>query len=458
LLATTTVRTSGRFASMSRNARASTEDDEIAEIARSSGAEVPFLRPCRLADDHTPTREVFAPAIDQLNADGRLDAVCCIYATAPFLCASGLRAGLRRLEQGDCTHVFAVTRYAFPIQRVTSGRRAGEHVLRPFPGARKVGRMELCRDERAQMSSHFVFRVDAAVEIGTGHVMRCLTLADALHREGNRCKFICRDQGGNLVKLIVERGHEVALLSRAQYKVPVDGELAHFGWLRASHDEDACDSLDYLTDLPFILYVASTGKPMIISTGMADAGEIGEALEAARSGGCKELALLHCVSGYPAPPEDYNLRTIPDMMERFGVTVGLSDHTIDNVTAVAAVALGATLIEKHFTLDRSGGGPDDSFSLEPSEFRELCAFARVAWSALGTIDYGRKSSEAGNTLFRRSLYFVKNLPAGATITGDAIRSVRPGFGLPPKLLDKVLGKTLAREALENTPVTMAHLK
>lgn len=204
-------------------------------------------------------------------------------------------------------------------------------------------------------------------------------------------------------------------------------------------------------DLPLIKYVAGTGKPMIISTGMADAEEIQEAIDAAREGGCKELAILHCVSGYPAPPEDYNLRTIPDMIQRFGLVTGLSDHTLDNTTAVASVAMRASIIEKHFTLDRSGGGPDDSFSLEPRELMALCRDCRTAWSALGQIDYGRKSSEQGNAKFRRSLYFVKDLKAGQIITADAVRSVRPGYGLAPKNLDRIVGKKLKRDVESATP-------
>ena len=177
---------------------------------------------------------------------------------------------------------------------------------------------------------------------------------------------------------------------------------------------------------------------MIISTGMADDEEIQEAIDAARSGGCKELAILHCVSGYPAPAEDYNLRTILDMRERFGLVTGLSDHTIDNTTAVTSVALGASIIEKHFTLDRNGGGPDDSFSLEPEDLVALCRDSKTAWQALGSVNYGRKCSEQSNVKFRRSLYFVKDLKAGDVITEDAIRSVRPGCGLAPKFLMKLL--------------------
>lgn len=205
-------------------------------------------------------------------------------------------------------------------------------------------------------------------------------------------------------------------------------------------------------DLPLIKYVASTGKPMIISTGMADAEEIREAVDAAYAGGCKELAVLHCVSGYPAPAEDYNLQTIPDMIRRYGLITGLSDHTLDNTTAIASIALGACIVEKHFTLDRNGGGPDDSFSLEPAELAALCSGTRTAWQALGQIDYGRKSSEAGNAKFRRSLYFVKDLRAGELITAEAVRSIRPGFGLAPKYMEEVLGKTAAQDIARGTPV------
>jgi pseudaminic acid synthase len=205
-------------------------------------------------------------------------------------------------------------------------------------------------------------------------------------------------------------------------------------------------------DLPLIKYAASTGKPMIISTGMADAEEIQEAIDAAREAGCKELAVLHCVSGYPAPAEDYNLRTIPDMIQRFGLVTGLSDHTLDNTTAITSVAMGASIIEKHFTLDRSGGGPDDSFSLEPAELASLCKGARTAWKAMGKVDYKLKTSEQGNIKFRRSLYFVKALKAGEIITNDAVRSVRPGFGLEPKYIDEVIGKRLNCDVSYGTKV------
>lgn len=211
-------------------------------------------------------------------------------------------------------------------------------------------------------------------------------------------------------------------------------------------------------DLPLIKYVASTGKPLIISTGMADADEIQEAIEAAREGGCKELAILHCVSGYPAPAEDYNLRTVPDMIQRFGLVTGLSDHTLDNTTAIASVVLGASIIEKHFTLDRSGGGPDDSFSLEPKELEALCRDSKTAWAALGRVDYGRKSSEQGNAQFRRSLYFVESLKAGDLVGANNVRSVRPGYGLSPKFFESIIGMRLVRSVERNTPVVWSALE
>ena len=197
---------------------------------------------------------------------------------------------------------------------------------------------------------------------------------------------------------------------------------------------------------------------MIISTGMADEVEIQEAIDAARLGGCQQLAVLHCVSGYPAAPAEYNLLTIPDMAKRFGLVTGLSDHTLGNVTAISSIALGASIIEKHFTLDRHGGGPDDSFSMEPADLASLCRDAFTAWEALGRIDYSRKASEKANVQFRRSLYFVKDMAAGETIDERCVRSVRPGFGLAPKHLASILGKRLAKDARKNTPVGPDHVE
>ncbi|OXX68148.1 pseudaminic acid synthase [Vibrio sp. V03_P4A6T147] len=208
-----------------------------------------------------------------------------------------------------------------------------------------------------------------------------------------------------------------------------------------------------LIDLPLIKRVAQTGKPMIMSTGMANEEEIAEAIQTARENGCKELVILHCVSGYPAPADQYNLRTITDMAERFDVLSGLSDHTIDNATAIASVALGACLIEKHVTMDRNGGGADDSFSLEPHELQALCKDARTAWAALGQVNYERTEAEKGNAKFRRSLYVVKDIKAGQAFTEENVKSIRPGFGLAPKYLEQILGQTAKVDIQRGTPLS-----
>jgi len=207
-------------------------------------------------------------------------------------------------------------------------------------------------------------------------------------------------------------------------------------------------------DLPLIREAASTGKPLIISTGMADQSEIHDAVNTALKYGSGAITLLHCISGYPAPADNYNLHTIKDMQSRFGVHVGLSDHTLDNATAIAAVALGAVMVEKHVTLDRNGGGPDDSFSLEEDGLRELCSSTKTAWESLGKVNYERTEAEKGSVKFRRSLYYVRALKEGDIITENDIRSVRPGFGLPPKYYDKLIGSKVIMSVEENSPVTL----
>ncbi len=217
-------------------------------------------------------------------------------------------------------------------------------------------------------------------------------------------------------------------------------------------DETAVDLLEDLntpaykvasfeaTDLPLIKYIAATKKPLIMSTGMANIEEIEEMVTAAREAGCNDLILLHCISSYPAPIEQSNLLTIPDMQKRLGVQIGLSDHTISNTASVVSVALGATLIEKHFILDRSEKGPDSDFSIEPDELKALCNDTKEAWSALGDAGYERKPAEEANIKFRRSVYFVKDMEAGEIITKAHIRRIRPGFGLPPKFEQQLIGK------------------
>ena len=229
-------------------------------------------------------------------------------------------------------------------------------------------------------------------------------------------------------------------------------------------DETAVDLLEELevpaykiasfeaVHLPLIARAARTGKPMIVSTGMADEGEIAEAVQAARDGGCAQLMLLHCISGYPTTPEEANLRTIADLRRRFGVQVGLSDHTLGTAVATAAVALGATAIEKHVTLRRADGGPDSAFSLEPSELARLVADARDAWAALGDVNYARTESEEGSLVFRRSIFAVADIARGEVLTNGNVRIIRPGHGLAPKHLPAVLGRRAARRIPRGTPI------
>ncbi|MGA2852570.1 MAG: pseudaminic acid synthase [Verrucomicrobiota bacterium] len=207
-----------------------------------------------------------------------------------------------------------------------------------------------------------------------------------------------------------------------------------------------------LVDIPLIRKVAATGKPIIASTGMATIAEIKEALGAARKAGAKQIALLKCTSAYPAKPEEMNLRTLPDMAERFGVPVGLSDHTMDIAAPVAAVALGACIVEKHFTLSRKFSGPDSAFSLEPDEFGKMVAAIRSAEKALGGVNYTISAGEKKSRKFRRSLFVVENVKAGEPFTGENVRSIRPGDGLHTRHLDEVLGKKAARDVKRGTPM------
>jgi len=206
-------------------------------------------------------------------------------------------------------------------------------------------------------------------------------------------------------------------------------------------------------DLPLIARVARCGKPMIISTGMCNLAEIQDAVTTARANGCREIILLHCVSSYPAVFEDANLATIPHLASAFDVVAGLSDHTPGSAAPAAAVALGACVIEKHFTLARADGGPDAAFSLEPHEFRALVEDCRNAWRAVGRVTYDVEGSEKANIVFRRSLYAVKAIAKGEAFTSSNVRSIRPGFGLAPKYLPRGLGRRAARDVAYGEPIT-----
>jgi len=213
-----------------------------------------------------------------------------------------------------------------------------------------------------------------------------------------------------------------------------------------------------IVDLPLIDIVARCGKPMIISTGMASEDEIAAAVDTAKAGGASGVVLLHCVSAYPAEIAQANVRTVPLLAQRFGVMAGLSDHTPGTAASVAAVAMGAVAIEKHFTLARADGGPDADFSLEPVEFAALVQDCHDAWRALGAASFNRGGVERANAQFRRSLYVVEDIPAGAPFTKANVRSIRPGLGLAPKHLPQVLGKTAARELKRGEPLAWAMVR
>jgi pseudaminic acid synthase len=212
------------------------------------------------------------------------------------------------------------------------------------------------------------------------------------------------------------------------------------------------------TDLPLIRRVAATGKPLIISTGMASIAELDDTVNAAREEGCKDLILLKCTSTYPATAKNTNIVTIPHMRELFGCEIGLSDHTMGVGVSVASVALGATVIEKHFTLNRADGGVDSTFSMEPSEMSQLVQESERAWQAIGQVSYGASKAELSSLVFRRSLYIVKDLKAGDVLTKENVRAIRPGLGLPPKYFEQIIGSKVNRDIKKGTALSWQLMK
>lgn len=305
--------------------------------------------------------------------------------------------------------------------------------------------------------------IDAAAATGCDAIKIQTYTADTITMDVDRPEF--RIEGG------LWNGRTLHDLYR-EAQTPYEWHAALFDRARARavilfsspFDETAVDLLDELgapafkiasfeaIDLPLIRYAAGKGRPLIISTGMANLAEIEAARAAALDAGAPGVILLHCVSSYPASFADANVRTVPDMAERFGCPVGLSDHTPGSAAAVAAVALGACVIEKHFTLARADGGPDAAFSLEPAEFAALVRDCRDAWAALGRAHYDLLGSERGNVAFRRSLYVSADVKAGEPLSRQNVRSIRPGHGLPPAELDAVLGRPAARDLTRGEPL------
>ena len=307
--------------------------------------------------------------------------------------------------------------------------------------------------------------VDAAATAGADAVKLQTYTADTMTLDVRAAGFVIEDPNS------LWSGRQLYDLYREahtpwEWHAPIMERAASHGMhcFSSPFDETAVDFLESLrvpaykiasfenTDLPLIRRVARTGKPVIISTGMATVAEIDEAVRTAREAGCRELVLLKCTSTYPATPENSNVRTIPSMRETFGCEVGLSDHTMGIGVAVAAVTLGAPLIEKHFTLRRADGGVDSAFSLEPEEFAQLRVEADRAWQSLGQVTYGGTRAERKSRVFRRTLYVSRDVRAGEPLTADNVRIVRPGFGLPPKYYDIVLGKRVNRDVPAGTPV------
>lgn len=307
--------------------------------------------------------------------------------------------------------------------------------------------------------------VEAAAKAGA-HALKLQTYtADTMTLDSAEGEFFIGDpdslwQGKSLYKLYDE-AH-----TPWEWHKPIFKRARELGLLAFStpFDETAVDFLETLnvpcykvasfenTDLPLIRKIAATGKPMIMSIGMATAAELDESIRAARETGCKDIVLLKCTSTYPATPENSNLRTIPHLAELFGCEVGLSDHTMGVGVAVASVALGASVIEKHFTLCRADGGVDSTFSLEPDEMQMLVVETRRAWEALGKTQYGATEAEKKSLVYRRSLYITRDLRAGEPLTGQNVRAIRPGLGLPPKWLDTIRGKHVNRDVKAGTPL------
>jgi pseudaminic acid synthase len=325
----------------------------------------------------------------------------------------------------------------------------------------------------AEMSGNHNQSLETALEIVTAaaeagaHAIKLQTYtADTMTLDINNGEFFINDEkslwmGSNLHDLYKQAN------TPWEWHRPIMARAAELGMICFSSpfDESAVDFLETLNvpaykiasfenvDLPLIRKVAATGKPLIISTGMATSAEIDDAVRTAREAGCKDLVLLKCTSAYPATPANTNVLTIPHMRDLFGCEIGLSDHTMGIGAAVAAVAHGASVIEKHFTLRRADGGVDSAFSLEPEELRALVVETERAWQSLGTVVYGPSAAENKSLVFRRSIYIAEDVKSGEVLTADNLRRIRPGFGLPPKYYEMLLGRRVNQDVKKGTPMS-----
>jgi pseudaminic acid synthase len=314
-----------------------------------------------------------------------------------------------------------------------------------------------------------LFLLQAAKEAGADAVKLQTYTPDTLTIPSDREVF--RVGGGTLWdgRALYDLYREAYTPWEWQPKLKAAAEELGLGFFSTAFDPSAVDFLEgmgvpahkvasfEIVDIPLVEKMARTGKPLILSTGMATREEIEEAMRAAREAGAEEIALLKCNSAYPAPPEEMNLRTIPCLAEIFGVPVGLSDHTLGISVPVAAVALGACIVEKHFILSRSDGGPDSAFSVEPQEFKAMVQALRIAEKALGEVRWGVNPSEEKSKIFRRSLFVVKDVKAGEMFTEENVRSIRPGMGLHPRHLKQILGRAARENAERGTPLGWKHV-
>lgn len=330
----------------------------------------------------------------------------------------------------------------------------------------------------AEMSGNHNQSLDRALEIvetaskaGANAIKIQTYTANTMTLDINERDFYIDDPGsiwnGNSLYKLYQQAH-----TPWEWHKPIFEKCNELGLICFStpFDETAVDFLESLdvpcykiasfenADIPLIRKVASTGKPIIMSTGMATVAELDESIRTAREASCKDLILLKCTSTYPATPENSNILTIPHMRDLFQCQVGLSDHTLGIGVAVASIALGATVIEKHFTLSRDDGGVDAAFSMEPDEFSLLVSESKKAWQALGRITYGPTEKEKPSLKYRRSLYVARDMKAGEAFTKENIRAVRPGFGLPPKYYDCLLGKKVREDVKMGTPVSWSLLE
>ena len=341
---------------------------------------------------------------------------------------------------------------------VIAGRHIGSK-HKPFVIAEMSGNHNQSLDRALRI-------VEAAARCGA-HALKLQTYtADTMTLKSDEGGFRIEDpnslwKGASLYKLY-EEAH-----TPWEWHAPIFARARELGMIPFStpFDESAVAFLEEMgvpcykiasfenTDLPLIRRVAATGKPMIISTGMASVAELHESVEAARGAGCKDLVLLKCTSTYPATADNTNIMTIPHMRQLFDCQVGLSDHTMGIGVSVASVALGATVIEKHFTLARADGGVDSTFSLEPHELEQLVVETERAWQAIGTVRYGATDAERKSLQFRRSLYVVKDLATGDALTRDNVRAIRPGLGLAPKHIDQIIGRKVKGAVRRGTPLS-----